>query len=220
MATGPGWRSSLCHRLAYGIAGALTAIISAEFVLFLYPVFDPGYYGADLQEVRKTKGLSEIIMAGGFLAGVATWYPPGRREPSIDTLRLVGTMVGLTFWIPGLLLPIIVWSEYPSEITSNIGRYALMSIFGCAFGGVIAAFMAGPVAYLVGAIVLAPLRLFERLLSPTMTVGTTSTTRWTAISNTLVAIPAVLAAAIASISTIYYAGILLYAGAIRLPALF
>ncbi len=75
--------------------------------------------------------------------------------------------------------------------------------------------MAGPVTYLVGTVVLAPLRLFERLRSPTMTAGTTPSTRCTKISNTLVAIPAVLAAAITSTSMIYYAGILLYAGAIR-----
>lgn len=184
-------------------------------MFFLYAVADPGFYGADVQEFRKTKGLSEIVMAGGFLAGFTAWYPPRSHEASIDTLRLVGTMVGLTFWIPGLLLPVIVWSEYPRDIAGNIGSYAAMSIFGGAVGGAIAAFMAGPVTYLVGTVVLAPLRLFERLRSPTMTAGTASTTRWTKISNALVAIPAVLAAAIASISTIYYAGILLYAGAIR-----
>ncbi len=69
-------------------------------------------------------------MAGGFLAGFTTWYSPRSHEASIDTLRLVGTMVGLTFWIPGLLLPVIVWSEYPRDIAGNIGSYAAMSILG------------------------------------------------------------------------------------------
>lgn len=218
--TGAWWRSSLRHRLVYGIAGAFAAIVSIELVLFLYATADPVHYGADIQELRKMKGLSQIIIAGGFLAGFSTWYPPGRHESFIDALRLVGTVVGLSFWIPGLMLPVIVWSEYPRDLAGNIGRYAAMSVFGCAVGGAIAAFMAGPVTYLVGTLVLAPLRLLERSLFPTTIAGTTSSPRWSGIANTLVAIPVVLAAAIASISTIYYAGIIFYAGAIRLMTLF
>ena len=216
----PWWRSSLCHRLAYGIAGAVTAIVSIEVVFFLYAGADPEYYGADVQALRKMKGLSQIIIAGGFLAGFATWYPPGRHEPSIDMLRLVGTVVGLSFWLPGLMLPAIVWAEYPRDIAGNIGQYAAMSIFGCAAGGVIAAFMAGPVTYLVGIFVLAPLRLLERSLFPAVVAGTTSNARWTEIANTLVAIPVVLAAAIAAISTIYHAGIIFYAGVISFLPIF
>lgn len=159
------------------------------------------------------KGLTQIIIAGGFLAGFSTWYPPGRHESSIDAARLAATVVGLSFWIPGLMLPVVVWSEYPRDGAGDIGRYAAMSVLGCVVGGAIAAFMAGPVAYLVGALVLAPLRLLERSLCPATIAGTTSSSRRTAIANILVAIPIVLAAAIASISTIYYAGMILYAGA-------
>lgn len=159
-------------------------------------------------------------MAGGFLAGFATWYPTERHESFIDTLRLVGTVVGLSFWLPGLMLPAIVWSEYPRDIVGNISQYALMSMFGCVVGGAIAAFMAGPVAYLVGTLVLAPLRLLERSLYPATIAGTTSSSRWSAIANTLVAIPIVLAAAIASTSTIYLAGLIFYAGVISLLPIF
>ncbi len=166
------------------------------------------------------KGLSQIIITGGFLAGFVTWYPPGRHEPSIDMLRMVGTVVGLSFWLPGLMLPAIVWAEYPRDLGGNIGHYAAMSIFGCVAGGAIAAFMAGPVTYLVGTLVLAPLRLLERSLFPAVVAGTTSNARWTKIVNTLVAIPVVLAAAIASISTIYLAGIIFYAGVISLLPIF
>jgi len=185
-------------------------------VFFLYTLADPGFYGADIQELRKTKGLSQIIMAGGFLAGFATWYPTERHESFIDTLRLVGTVVGLSFWLPGLMLPAIVWAEYPRDIVGNIGQYALMSIFGCVAGGVIAAFMAGPVTYLVGILVLGPLRRLERSLLPVVVAGTPSNARWTKIANTLVAIAAVLAAMIASTSTIYFAGLIFYAGVISL----
>lgn len=48
------------------------------------------------------------------------------------------------------MLPAIVWAKYPRDLGGNIGRYATMSIFGCVAGGAIAAFMAGPVTYLVG----------------------------------------------------------------------
>ena len=65
---GSWWRGPLCHRFAYGIAGAVTAIVSIEIVLYLYAV----------------TGLE----------------PPSRHEPSIDMLRRVGTVVGLSFWLP------------------------------------------------------------------------------------------------------------------------
>jgi hypothetical protein len=71
--------------------------LSFNLALILYEVVDPKYYGDFVRELRELSGLSQIIMAGGFLAGAAAWYPPGRHEPPIDIFRLVGTMIGLAF---------------------------------------------------------------------------------------------------------------------------
>jgi hypothetical protein len=129
-------------------------------------------------------------------------------------------MVGLAFWLPGLMMPIISWAAYPRDIVGNIGLYVAMSIFACVVGGALGAFLVGPAAYLVGVIFLAPMRFLERRVFHAALPGVPSGGRWSRIANTAVAVPALLAAAITVMSALFYAGMLIHGGAIRLLDLF
>lgn len=125
-------------------------------------------------------------------------------------------MIGLAFWLPGLMTPIIVWQAHPDGLTNNIGKYVAMALYGSIAGGMLGAFVFGPAAYLIGTVFLAPMRHLERSMSPTAIVGTTFVGR---IANATVAVFGLLAAGTTLLSAFYNVGKLIHAGIIRLLAL-
>lgn len=194
------WRGSLRHRLVYGVAVALFMVAAVSPVSLLREEI----FGEEWESfANETKRFLPFIAIGSFIAGFAAWYPTSRHEPMIDNIRLVATMVGLAFWIPGLMLPI---ASHSSSWSGTAFGHIFMALVGSVAGGFLGAALFGHLAYLFGTLVLAPLRHLERSKFPTSSAGFGRTGLLPRVVNTIVAMIALLSAGIALLSTLVELG--------------
>lgn len=187
-------------RFVYGLALASAAAITMAVAAWLHSSVWLETTLDDLIEVgiRQKPWLVISVLVGSFVTGTLFWQPRRSQDLAIDIVRTVGVMVGLSFWISALIAG-CVWAFTPGHEINAVQRFVIGPAGAALMGGPLGAGFAGPIGYLVGAIVLWPLRRLEPVTEPDS---------WRPIGGAVIGVLALCSAGIALLSAVVWIAML------------
>jgi hypothetical protein len=142
---------------------ALTALVAIAVTPLLHAIVEPQTAFDDLvvHDVIGSRLMTISVVSASSIVGVVVWRPPAwPAGPPVDRLQIIGTMMGLSFWVPGAIMSIGL--SLGSNMESWRWRDHLAHpLILAVMGGLLGSLLFGPVAYLLGTAILWPLLRYE-----------------------------------------------------------